>query len=321
MSKQIEYIIDDIRKITENEEFDSTVGLDEEEILLFCNQGLKRIHSRIIGVNPEAPVFTFEEEISTSVDTESYALSYKAHRGNRVLMVEYSYNSDPEYYFPLDRISPHQRDTGADGTPWGYFIRNSTIYLDSSPINSTGKLRITYIARARQLDKRRGQVEAIEGTATAPTALEIADINSLSTDQGEIDKRSYFCVVDVDGVIKMANIPITSTQTTSLSDAQATYQINVDSSNHTAESGETISVGDYVVSGRYVSTHLEEDDFEDYVREFAAYKVLKRDSSVDVQEAILELRELETELIDSFAMNSDDVAKIPEINKDDGFWE
>lgn len=321
MSKQIEYIIDDVRKITENEEFDSTVGLDEEEILLFCNQGLKRIHSKIIGVNPEAPIFTYEEVISTAVDTESYSLNYKAHRGNRILMVEYSYNGDSEYYSPLKRISPHQRDTGADGTPWGYFVRNSTIYLDASPVNSTGTLRVTYIARARQLDKRRGAVEAIEGTATAPTALEISDINGLSTDQGEINKRSYVTVVDADGNIKMANIPVTSTQTTALSDAQATYQINVDSSNHTAASGESISVGDYVVSGRYASTHLEEDDFEDYIREFAAYKVLKRDSSIDVAEAIQELGDLEEELIDSFAMNSDDIALIPETNMNETFWE
>jgi hypothetical protein len=320
MSKQIEYIIDDIRKITENEQFDTEVGLDEEELLLFCNQGLKRIHSKIIGVNPEAPIFTFEETINVSSNTESYSLSYKAHRGNRILMVEFSHDGSADNYGPLKRVSPHNRNTGADGFPDSYFVRNSTVYLAQTPLDSNGTLRVTYIARARQLDKRRGQVEAIEGTATAPTALEVADINGLSTDQGEIDKRSYISVVDADGVVKMANIPITTTQTTSLSDVDATYQINVDSSNHTAESGETIAVGDYVVSGRYASTHLEEDDFEDYIREFAAYKVLKRDSSIDVAEAIQELSQLENELLDSFAMNSDDIAHIPDINEDMDFW-
>ena len=116
----------------------------------------------------------------------------------------------------------------------------------------------------------------------------------------------------------MSNIPISSTQTTSLSDADATFQVNVDSSNHTAESGESISVGDYIVSGRYASTHLEEDDFEDYVREFGVYKVLKRDSSVDVQEAVTELSAIEEELIESFSDNSNDIANIPEINES---WE
>ena len=321
MSKQVEYIIDDIRKITENEEFDETVGLDEEEILLFLNQGLKRIHSKIIGVNPEAPVFTFEEEISTIANTESYSLSYKAHRGNRILMVEYSHDGNADHYDAIERVSPHNRSNGVTGTPFSYFVKNSTIYLTTTPTDASGTIRVTYIARARQLDKRRGLVEAIEGTSTAPTAIEVSDINGLSIDRGEVDKRSYITVVDSDGNIKMANIPVSTTQTTALSDAQATYQINVDSSNHTAASGESISVGDYVVSGKYASTHLEEDDFEDYVREFAAYKVLKRDSSVDVAEAIQELSQLENELLDSFAMNSDDIANIPEINRYVDYWD
>ena len=318
MSKLIDNLIDDVRMLTENETFDDEVGLNEEELLLFLNQGLKRIHSKIISNNSEAPIFTAEQTISISSDTESYDLSYKAHRGNRVLMVEYSHDSDADNYYPLNLISAHQRDTGANGFPDGYFIRNSKIYLSATPQDSTGSLRVTYIKRARQLDKRRGQVEAIEGTATVPTALEVADVNGLTTDQSEINKRSYITVVDAQGVIKMANIPISSTQTTSLSDAEATFQVNVDTSNHSAESGESIAVGDYILSGRYVSTHLEEDDLEDYVREFGVYKVLKRDSSVDVMEAIQELSQLEQELVESFTDNSNDISNIPDINSD---WE
>lgn len=320
MSKLIDNIIDDVRKLSENETFDDTVGLDEEEILLFLNQGLKRIHSKIIGVNPEAPVFTFEEEINITSGTESYSLSYKAHRGNRILMVEFSHDGSTDNYGPLRRISPHNRNQGADGFPDSYFVRNSTIYLGATPLDSNGKIRVTYIARARQLDKRRGLIESVEGTATAPTAIEVSDINGLTTDQGEIDKRRFITVVDAEGDIKMANIPITTTQTTALSDTDATFQINVDSSNHTALSGETIAAGDYVLSGRYVSTHLEEDDFEDYIREFAVYKVLKRDSSIDVAEAIQELAQLEAELLDSFAMNSDDISHIPDINDEMEYW-
>lgn len=318
MSKLIDNLIDDVRMLTENETFDDEVGLNEEELLLFLNQGLKRIHSKIISNNSEAPIFTAEQTISISSDTESYDLSYKAHRGNRVLMVEYSHDSDADNYYPLNLISAHQRDTGANGFPDGYFIRNSKIYLSATPQDSNGSLRVTYIKRARQLDKRRGQVEAIEGTATVPTALEVADVNGLTTDQSEVNKRSYITVVDAQGVIKMANIPISSTQTTSLSDAEATFQVNVDTSNHSAESGESIAVGDYILSGRYVSTHLEEDDLEDYVREFGVYKVLKRDSSVDVAEAIQELSQLEQELVESFTDNSNDISNIPDINSD---WE
>ena len=91
-------------------------------------------------------------------------------------------------------------------------------------------------------------------------------------------------------------------------------------STHTYESGETIAVGDYVVSGAYTSTHPElGEEVERYLQSYAVWKVLKRDSSVDSTEAIQELGEIEADILASYADLGDDIQEIPVINNDDDF--
>jgi hypothetical protein len=96
--------------------------------------------------------------------------------------------------------------------------------------------------------------------------------------------------------------------------------VTVDSANHTAESGESAAVGDYIISGEYSTTHPElGPEVERYLQSYAEYKILKRDSSVDSQEALQELDLMEREIIMSYADISDDIMEIPIIN-DNGEW-
>ena len=76
-----------------------------------------------------------------------------------------------------------------------------------------------------------------------------------------------------------------------------------------------LAVGDYVISGDYSTTHLEwMPEVERYLQAYVEYKILKRDSSVDSQEAFAELAEIESDILDSYAELSDDILEIPEIN-------
>jgi hypothetical protein len=58
---------------------------------------------------------------------------------------------------------------------------------------------------------------------------------------------------------------------------------------------------------------------ERYIEQFCVYKILKRDSSVDSQEALTELGLLEEEIVDSYKEIPNDVTSIPEINEDKWF--
>ena len=49
-------------------------------------------------------------------------------------------------------------------------------------------------------------------------------------------------------------------------------------------------------------------------------KILKRDSSVDSQEALQELSQIESDIIGSYADVESDIREIPIINDDEDYW-
>jgi hypothetical protein len=209
-----------------------------------------------------------------------------------------------------------QRDSGADGYPDSYIRRGGEILLLPTPTDSNGLLRITYIRKIKKMDKRRGLVQAVtlDSNTSTITNLEIDYVNGDTVDSTQLNKDSRVCVVDKYGNIKMENILLSSISTSVSYDAT----LEIDSS-FTYQSGETISTGDYVVSGEYTTTHFElGPEVERYVQCFVEYKILKRDSSVDSQEAFQELAEIENDIISSYADISDDITDIPDIN--DGEW-
>ena len=114
MSKLVDALIDEVRESTENEDFDSTVGLTEEEILKFLNQALNRLHSRIVSKHKQ--YFAEEKTINAVSNTESYNLFYNSYLKNYVHSIEYSATGNADNYYPLRPVSPHNRYTGADGS-------------------------------------------------------------------------------------------------------------------------------------------------------------------------------------------------------------
>lgn len=314
MSKLVDYLIDSVRESTENEEFDSNTGLTEEEVLKFLNQAQYRLHSRIVSAHPQ--VFTKEYSFTATAGTESYDLEHDTFLSNKITNVEYSSTGLSDDYVKLDRISPHNRRSGAEGNPDSYFTRSDKIYLKPTPTTSTGTLRVTSTRRIKGLDKRRGTVQAVTIASSVITNLEINYVNGTTVDSTELGKRTRVTVVDKYGTIKMDNILLSSIASSTTYDAT----LAIDSS-FTHESGETITVGDYVLSGDYATTHSElGPEVERYLETFAEWKMLKRDSSVDSAEAFQELRDLESDIIDSYAEISDDVGFIPNINNDGDWW-
>jgi hypothetical protein len=314
MSKFIDAIIDEARESTENETFDNEVGLTEEEIVKFVNQGLNRLHSKIVAQHPQVFVETYE--VSCSADQEAYSIpAHKAFLKNKISQVEYSPDSTAANYYPLDATVLKNRDNGSSGDPTHYIRRGGEILLLPTPSSSAGKLRLTYIPKAKQMDKRRGLIKAVTTSGSNITNLEVNYVNGSTVDLAQLTKRTRISVVDKYGNIKMENVLIEGATSSASYDAT----ITVDSSFEFA-SGETIAVDDYIISGAYATTHLQDEvgpEVERYIQAYVEYKILHRDSSVDSQEMFQVLAEIEADIIAAYAEISDDILMIPEINPDD----
>jgi hypothetical protein len=317
MSKFIDSIIDEVRESTENEEFNSNLGLSEEEFVRFANEAIHRLHGRIVAQHPK--VFLTEEETTLTSNTQNYAIPRKAFNNNMISAVEYSFDGSADNYFPLKPTNLRNRLPSSNGDPDFYIRRSKEILLVPTPDTSSGKVRITYVRKPKRLDKRRGQIKASTVSSGTVSNLEINYINGNAVDSGELNKRTRLTCVDKFGNIKMDNILLDSITTSTSFDAT----LSIDSS-FTAESTETLTVGDYIVSGEYTTTHLDEADFdqalEDYIREFMRLRVLQRDSSIDTQEAFATLSNMETQIIDNFKDLTDDIDGIPIVNMDEDWW-
>ena len=312
MSKYINALINEIRESTENEEFDETLGLSEEEVLKFINQAQNRLHSKIVAMHKQT--FAEEKVINSVANQESYSLFFNSYLKNYISAVEFSATGSADDYYPLRPTSSHNRNTGSNGYPNYYFIRAGKFYILPTPNNSSGKFRVTHIKRPLNLDKRRGLIVASGfDSATSPTYIDMTFVNGQTVDQNQLERYSYVTVVDKFGNQKIANILVDSWN---LGTGTGDTRISISSSaDMELVNSVGIADGDYVISGDNSSTHLEwSPEVERYLQIFAEFKILKRDSSVDSQEQFQELSEIEQDILDGYSELSDDINEIPDIN-------
>lgn len=306
--RRLDYLITDARLATENEDFSDTVGIDDEEFIRFLNEAQTRIHSLI--VQQHSSIFLKDYTTSIVANQEAYSLPADCLLANKVTQVEYSYDGDADNFQVLKPTGNRNRNS-SDGEPAYYIRKSGNILLTPVPNTSTGTLRITYIEKPRKLDIRRGSIASFTDSGTQITAL-ACDVSTDTVDSTAVGKDNFLCIVNRSGTIKMADIEYDSIDA-------STGTVTLTAS-HTYDSGESITVGDYIVVGKNASTHSELADFvERYLLAYCSWKILKRDSSADYAEQQEELAQLEREIIDSYADVSDDIFEIPEINED-GDW-
>lgn len=310
MAKYVDSLIDEIREATENEDFDDTIGLTEEEIIRYINDAQYRLHAKIIAQHPS--VFTEQETYSIVADQEAYSIPFNAHLGNRIIKVEYSLTGSADDYYTLKTEQFRNSYEGADGHPCSYIRKDGQILLYPTPTVAGGNLRVTFVRRPKAIDKRRGLLSG-SPTLTASEAWTISAQNSAAVDQAALQANNRVTVVDGQGNIKASNVLISAATSTS---------VTLDSS-YSSVAGETVASGNYIISGPYSTTHLEfQPEVERYIRAYAEWKVLKRDSSIDSQEAVQELMEMEADIIASYAdVDGDDIYKIPELRDDFLDWD
>lgn len=314
MARYVSYLIDDVRESTENTDVSDTIGIQDAEFLRFINDAQFRIHAKIVQQHPA--VFLKEKTYSIVGGQESYAVPRLTYMQNKITQVEYNADTTGnQYYYPLRPAFLFERDTGSKGTPVKYVRKAGEILLLPIPQQSTGQLRVTYVHRLPKLDLRRGSVASVTLDSATNTISSLAlDVSTDSVDSTQLNKFTRVSFCDEEGNVTMSNVKVTNIDA-------ATGTITVDSS-FTYETGETIAVGNYIVSGDYSSTHSELDEMvERYIIAYCTFKILQRDSNItDLQVQQNILMEMEQEIIDSYKEISDDIIEIPNIISEDDDW-
>lgn len=294
--RRISLLINSVRESTDNKEFGSGYGIQDSEFIQYMNDAQDRLQMLIEQTHPRT--FVKEEILDIVKDQEEYALPLDSMIGNRITSVEYSPSQNIKDYYYLLSKTLKERSTAVFGQPLNYIRRSGQILINPIPSNSNGKLRLNFVEKLPDLDIRRGQITGSTGT---PLTQITTDDTTGTNDQDIID-RGYICVVDRDGAVKARRIPVTNA---------VNGVITVDS--HTLDTDESITNGEYVVTGTYASSHsrFATNNEERYILQYCRWKILKRDSSQDAASAEAELAAMETEIVESYADISDDVMYVP----------
>lgn len=319
--RSVTRLIEQIRRQTENEEVSDFIGIKDEEFIQYINDAQYNLQAQIVHQHPR--VFIDEAIIQTVSGQERYDLPSNCFLGNKVHNVEYSPTGNDEDYYTLRQTTMKSRSSGVDADPSQYIRVAGQILLTPQP-TSGGKIRINYVKRLRELDKRKAQVAQKYDTGNPPQAIDtqvssteefVIKLNNTSFDTNIEDLRlhDFICIVDKEGnsVVKNIEIDLDITKTNS---SQITCKA------HTIAEGESavIPVGSYIVGGKDTTTHSELGiEVERYLISYCSWKILKRDSSVDSQEAMQELTLMAQEIVKSYALITDDVQLIPDINSRD----
>lgn len=296
--RYVKYLIDQVRKQTENEEVTDFTGIQDSEFLQYLNDAQHSLQAIITQQYPE--VFVSEEVVQAVAGQERYDLPSDCYLGNKIVNVEFSATGNEDDFYVIEQDTLKRRVPGVSSAPIRYIRQDGQILLSPQP-QSSGKLRITYIKRINELDLRRAKV------TKTPTisSLNNWQIEITDTDVEALAEHEYICIVDKRGKTIAKNLAIQSISSDSiLLDA------------HTSPSEElTIEEGHFVVGGQDSNTHGDFDrSVERYMIAYCAWKILKRDSSTDSGEAQSELSMMAKDIVASYGAISDDVSFIPELN-------
>lgn len=302
--RRLDLIITQVRQQTENEDFSDTTGIRDNEMVQFANDAQEKIHARVRDVYPAA--FIKQGTITTVANQEAYDLPTDCFLDNSVVNVEFSQDSTEDGYYPLDRISFKERVSFQAGNPDGYIVRTNKILLAPVPSSSSGTIRLTYVFRLPTVDKRRAKIATVSLNSGTNQITSITFDTNETIDATDLVNNDYMCIVDRFGVIKMAGIIVDAVDA-----ATGTVTIN---SSFVYTTGETASVGDYVVSGKYASTHSQmPETCERYLISYMAWKVFRRDSNSDSGEQSGELEEMLADIVGAFASSITEDVQRPAI--------
>ena len=297
--RNITKIIDQVRRQTENEEVSEFTGIQDSEFIQYLNDAQYHLQAAIVHNHPN--VFIAEKIIDAVSDQEKYDLPSDCFLGNKVHNVEYSQTGREEDFYVLQQDTLKSRASGITGYPARYIRRSGHILLAPEP-QSGGKIRINYVRRLKELTTRKGKVLTEVTSSTSANFTINLDNTTFNTDFDSIDDAEFYSIVDSKGNILLENIERVNSDINTITCKPTSTAV-------------TIPAGSFIVDGENTSSHSELDiSVERFLIAYCAWKILKRDSSVDSSEAMAELQIMQEEIVKSYALITDDVTFIPQLN-------
>jgi len=309
--RYVQKLITQVRKQTENEDVTNFTGIQDSEFLQYFNDAQHNLQALITQQHPS--VFVREKIYTVSANQDKYEIPSDCYLGNKILNVEFSSTGDERDYYPLAQDSLKNRNSMYSASPYKYIRLDGNIILNPKP-QSSGKLKVTYIYRVDNLNLRVGNVKTT--TSSVTSGVWSLDLNTV--DISYLQNYDYICIVDKKGNQILKNLEFNPTVNTIEiidPDTQAVTDVYFNIILEASDSVVEIPSGSYLVAGENSTSHSNFDDsVERYLIAYCAWKILKRDSSMDSNEAIQELSRMSREIVDSYGLISDDLQLIPQLN-------
>lgn len=305
--KRLDLLIAEARASTGNQNYTADAGVQDAEFIRAFNDGQDKIQSLILNTFPS--MFQKRKIISAVQAQETYDNPVDVFLDSRIEKLEYSQNGDTKNYYKLQAGFLEEEININAGAPSFYIRQSKTFLCQPPPQDSGGSFRMTYQRAFPRLDKRRGKVSAVtlDTAAKTITALTIDPTLLSSDDATAINEAEYITVVSKDGTIKMQNIPV------AVDSNSGVFTIDT----FVYGEGETIAVGDWVVTGKYATTTSELSDIcERFLLKFCEWRILKRDSNSDSMEQNQELIDMANDIVESYKRPDSDVKGIPILDTD-----
>ena len=310
------FLVSDIRRDTENSGISTTTsGISDDAVLLAINDGQTWLFSELEKLEPMP--FTEQVLMDSVAGQTEYELPSDAYLGSDVVSISYLTSAGSSSYSRLQMISIFERTTGnLRGSPTRYYMRQNKFGLNPAPPTSlSDAIRVNYTKHLPTVDKRRAQITAVTVTAGALTALTIDLTDFADYFPGEEDFDAtriliddYFCIVDVDGNIKARRVPITAISASTGVCTLSAYTPEFDT--------DTATIGDYLVAGRYASSHSQlPDEAESFLIHFAKSQVFESDGNrAEAATEADRAKLLGQTVISGWAKLFDDIEYVPIIN-------
>ncbi len=310
-TRRIEQIIRSIRRDTGNTDYSADSGIPQRDIEEYIQDAQDDLQTAIINVHAQR-AFPDQALLNVVANEFKIALPYNFHSSGGLIKVEFSASGNSRDFYELRQVTLGEINETVFGNPSLYSRRGDLLIVSPVPQSAvTSGIRVTFVKTLPRPAVRRGQVSVATLNTSAKTITTLTlQINDGLLDAAGLREDDYICIVDRDGVIKMKAIPITTVNTD-------TGAVTI-ASGFVYETGETIAVGDYAISGRYATTHPEwPANVERYLRRYGVLRVQMRDSNDDMiaEDALLE--KMRSDIVEDYISLNADIMRVPEINEDE----